>query len=243
MNYSMHKTRFYIVIRAVRQLVVLVLFSSVAITLTLTARGYKYNPDRGVIEATGAIELKGDISGVSVLLNGVEVGKKLPLTIPHLTPHTLYTVAITKSGYHTWHQDFLVEPELLSRKEDIHLWPDKLTVSAMTNRFVPDTKSMCDDNAPSDSESLRIDGGEMATETHLVTRISTPIGKACWFRDAAHIAYITDTAIHTIEQDGSNDTELTNITKKVDSLAIESDSSKLYLLQDGTWNEINLIVP
>lgn len=239
----MNKKRMKIVTRAVRQLLVLMLFAVAATTLALTARGYRYNPNRRTIEATGAIVLKGDVVSAIIKLNGQAVGEKLPLTLPNLAPHSSYTVTISKENYHPWSGVFLVEPELLSHKDDIRLWPEHLTIAPLVSQTAPDTKSLCTDNAPSKEEALIINGGELRTTNRLITRISEPILSACWFHNDAHIVYITTGAMHVLESDGANDTELTTFTEKPDALAIENDGTKVYVREGGTWNTLLLNAP
>lgn len=216
------------------RILVVVLFVIAAWFISYIARGYKLNTHTLRFEATGSIELRGNVADANISYGNKQVGQKLPLLLSGLDPNRYHSISITKPGYSTWRRTIAVEPEIVSRFHEIRLWPSDLKAERMQNQNEIHLDQICQKNEKSAEQKLVILGGEIRTTTNLITRISRPVTHACWFSDRNHIAYVVDKEVRVVEADGQNDTLLVTMNSAPTAVAPASNEV-VYIEQEGFW--------
>ncbi len=94
------------------------------------ARGYIINTKDGSIIKTGIISLETNVSPVSFIVDGKQLGtKNSPILIKNLTPGS-YHVELKKAGFKDWQADLPVVAEKVSRLDNILMFVDKPTTQS-----------------------------------------------------------------------------------------------------------------
>ncbi len=108
----------------------LMAFIVLAPLITLYAWGYSFDWEEKTIVATGGIYLKSYPSGAEIYINDKLRGKTNKF-IRRLVPK-LYEIKIAKDDYHPWQKNFLVEPRLVAKANNILLVPFNPKISLIT---------------------------------------------------------------------------------------------------------------
>ncbi len=234
---SHHRSLAWTVRLWLRRALVVLLFGCASALLIVFALGYDVNLQHRTLNATGAISLDGNQTGVNITLDTLPAGSALPLTMLHLAPNQIHRVSITKVGYLPWQKNVWVDAGTVSEAGFVRLWPlsPSVNVSAPTDKV-----ALCSANQPSKSDQLRILGGELRTTTRLITRLSQPITDACWFDDQNHVAYLNGD-VHIVEVDGTNDSMLYHPTQPISDIAVSRGDEALFVHTiNDTWLKIEL---
>ncbi len=103
-------------------LVILYLF--LAPSITFHALGYVFEPKSLSFVKTGIISIHSEPQNANVFLNGRLFSQKTPVAMTRLIPGR-YSLEISSPNYQTWHEDFDVRGEEVTRAEHILLVPEK----------------------------------------------------------------------------------------------------------------------
>lgn len=212
------------------------LFMAVAVTLVFFSLGYRVNFDTRALEQTGAISINGDESSVTVYLDGAAVASKLPYVATTLSPNTTHTVRITKPDYMTWEQTVRVEPGLVTTLGPVGLWLEKpvVLVQAGSADF-----TSCATKKLLRSDELTRDGGEIRAGSTLITRFSSPIVEACWFRDTNHVVYASQKSVFIIDISVSAISPILSSDQPIVHLeVVRSNQAVLVQFEDKSWKQI-----
>lgn len=99
-----------------------VVFFIAAFGLLFYQQGYRYNPAKGKIEQTGALNIESIPSGSTVIINGIVQTNKTPNAWRSLTPD-VYDVIVTHPGFQPWHKLLNVKTSHVTASGIIRLWP------------------------------------------------------------------------------------------------------------------------
>jgi len=101
--------------------------------------GYRLDFKTGLIEKTGGIFLKSNVSNASVFLNGLFEKETSFISggvlLPEIYPGT-YLVRIEKGGFSPWSKPVQVEPELVTEIRNILLIPEPLISATSTKEEI-----------------------------------------------------------------------------------------------------------
>jgi len=71
---------------------------------------------------TGIISIKSQPAGASVFVNGASIAQETPARIEELKPG-IYKVEVRREGFFPWQKDLAVRPNMVTKAEDIVLFP------------------------------------------------------------------------------------------------------------------------
>jgi len=112
---------------------------SVALFLTLLpillsySLGYKIDYNRFKIYKTGLISLYSQPSRAVVYMNGRLLDNLTPMRIEELKPGT-YSIEVRKDGYYPWRKELRVMPNMVTKAEDIVLFPLSGEITKVVNK-------------------------------------------------------------------------------------------------------------
>jgi PEGA domain. len=126
-------------------------FISLSLYLTLLpiilsySLGYHIDFHKLVIYKTGILSLKSTPSGASIYINSRLYKDMTPARIEELRPGT-YSVEVRKDGLFPWQKDLTVRPNMVTRAENIILFPTLQVTEKVSGRetddfFIPDDRS------------------------------------------------------------------------------------------------------
>ncbi|MDP3730325.1 MAG: PEGA domain-containing protein [Candidatus Omnitrophota bacterium] len=126
-------------------------FFSLALYLTLLpiilsySLGYHIDFHKLVIYKTGILSLRSTPSGASIYVNGKLYPDITPARIEELRPGT-YSIEVRREGLFPWQKDLAVRPNMVTRAENILLFPtlqvtEKVGDREADNFFIPDDRS------------------------------------------------------------------------------------------------------
>jgi hypothetical protein len=127
------------------------LFFSLALYLTLLpiilsySLGYHIDFHKLVIYKTGILSLRSTPSGASIYINGNLHSDVTPARIEELRPGT-YSIEVRKEGLFPWQKELAVRPNMVTRAENILLFPTLQVTEKVSDRetddfFIPDDRS------------------------------------------------------------------------------------------------------
>lgn len=220
------------------RILMLITFFALASVIVIYARGYQINLTEHKIEATGAISIAGNQSGLSIAINGNLVGTKLPYFQSSMPANTKYSIKIEKAGFESWSREVTLEPERIVSYGFVRLFP--INNVALPSASV-DKKNICANNLPDKFSGLTVSGGEIMMGETLILRSSAPVIDACWFNDKNHIAYISDSNIWVTDAEGKNTTKILSGVKNATQIVVLSSNKAIYYQDDITnWYQIDL---
>lgn len=100
---------------------VLLFFLLLPIVLSYSL-GYKIDFQRLKIYKTGIIYIKSQPSGASIYINGKPFPDITPARIEELKPGQ-YRIEVRRDGFYPWQKDLAVRPNMVTRADDIVLFP------------------------------------------------------------------------------------------------------------------------
>jgi hypothetical protein len=115
------------------------LFVSVAIFLTLLpivlsySLGYKIDYREFKIYKTGIISIRSNPSGAVVHINGRIFQDLTPARLEDLKPGK-YNIEVRKEGYNPWNKELVVRPNMVTKAEDIVLFPLSKDITKIVNK-------------------------------------------------------------------------------------------------------------
>ncbi len=104
-------------------LVFFVLFFVTGTVLLLYLQGYRYNPQKGKVERTGAIRVEVTPEQAQLALNGEALDRHLPATLLSLHPGD-YEVELSLAGYQSWRKRLSVNASEVTFTGKVRLWPE-----------------------------------------------------------------------------------------------------------------------
>jgi hypothetical protein len=116
-------------------------FVSVAMFFTLLpiilsySLGYNIDYRAFKIYKTGIIHLRSQPSGAVVYMNGELFGNLTPTRIEDLKPGN-YNIEVRKEGYYPWYKELTVRPNMVTKAEDIVLFPLSQAIKKVLNKNV-----------------------------------------------------------------------------------------------------------
>jgi hypothetical protein len=220
------------------RILMLVTFFAVSSVIVIYARGYQINLTEHKIEATGAVSIAGNQSGLSITINGELVGTKLPYFQSSMPVNTKYNITIAKTGFESWSREVTLEPERIVSYGFVRLFP---TSNVALPSVSVDKKSVCANNLPDKFSALSVNGGEILMGETLILRSSAPVIDTCWFNDKNHIAYISDGSVWVTDSEGKNTTRILADVKNATQVVVLSSNKAIYF-QDNLdkWYQIEL---
>ncbi len=99
--------------------------------------GYKIDYNRLKIYKTGIIYLKSQPSGASVYMNGTISSALTPARIEELKPGE-YNIEVRKEGFYPWQKILIVRPNMVTKAEEIVLFPLSQDISRISDRDMLD---------------------------------------------------------------------------------------------------------
>jgi hypothetical protein len=99
--------------------------------------GYKIDYKELKIYKTGIIYLKSQPAGASVYLNGAILSFETPGRIEELRPGEYY-VEVRKEGFYPWQKILVVRPNMVTKAEEIVLFPLSQEISRVIDRDMTD---------------------------------------------------------------------------------------------------------
>ncbi len=99
--------------------------------------GYKIDYHEFKIYKTGIIYLKSQPSGASIYLNGKMLPDVTPARIEELKPGE-YRVELKRDGFYPWQKEMVVRPNMVTRADDIILFPLTQEMKRICNYEVSD---------------------------------------------------------------------------------------------------------
>jgi len=118
-------------------------YFSVAVFFTLLpivisySLGYHIDAHSLKVYKTGVISLKSDPSGAFIYLNGRLLQDFTPARIENLKPGT-YKVEVMRDKFYPWQRDMTVRPNMVSKAEDIVLFPINEDINRLCGRDTTD---------------------------------------------------------------------------------------------------------
>lgn len=124
--------------------------------------GYHIDFHKFIIYKTGIISLTSAPSGASIYINGKLYKDATPVRIEELKPGT-YSVEVKREGFYPWQKDLAVIPNMVTRAENIILFPllqdmPKLSILDTVDFFIPESRSQIYQMTKSGLYRSNIDG-------------------------------------------------------------------------------------
>lgn len=133
------------VIRHIAFFFSLVLYLTLLPIILSYSLGYHIDFHKLIIYKTGILSLRSTPSGASIYINGKLYPDITPVRIEELRPGT-YSVEVRKESLFSWQKDLVVRPNMVTRAENILLFPtlqvtEKVSDRETDNFFIPDDRS------------------------------------------------------------------------------------------------------
>lgn len=121
------------IVRWTAFIVSLALFFTLLPILLSYALGYHIDYREFKIYKTGIISLYSQPSGAVVYMNGHLLGNLTPTRVEELRPGA-YSIEVRKDGYYPWRKELMVRPNMVTKAEDIILFPLSQEISKVINK-------------------------------------------------------------------------------------------------------------
>jgi hypothetical protein len=108
--------------RAIAFYISVLLFCILLPVMLSYALGYKIDLKKFKIYKTGIIYLKSNPVGASIYINGTKHADITPARIENMKPDT-YKVEVRREGFYPWEKDLVVRPNMVTKVEQIVLFP------------------------------------------------------------------------------------------------------------------------
>lgn len=217
------------------QFLVSALIFVIASYLVLYSLGYKINLTTRKIIKTGLIVLSIDPKPQEILLDGKDIEPKSDTSIS-LEPG-FYNVTVKKDGYQDWSTRSEVKGELVNYYKYVELFKSEVKLVELQDQGLIDIL-----NSPSNTLAVNTPKGltnndyEIWIQSKLVTRFSSPISQAIWYSDNHHILFQQGGSIHIIDEDGSNNKTLVNLSdSSICKFVISNKGQDLLILQSSKY--------
>ena len=186
-------------------LILAISFVTLAVSLTVSAAGYRFNWQARTIVKTGLIVLESDPPGAAVEINGKDLAATTPLRQTYLLPG-YYDVLVRQEGYIPFKKTVKVESGQAQYEDTITLFrevPEQLTLTQqerteLSAQLAEITPQLRDDK-------LEVRGSEIWVDDRLAARLFSEIKQVKWFPTKRSYFVQTDKTLHTYQLDGSND--------------------------------------
>jgi hypothetical protein len=205
-----------------------ILIGIVAISIASYAQGNRFDFVHMKLIKTGIIVVKMNPKDALITVNGKETVFSSNYGI-NFEPGR-YTVSASKKGYSPWERTVKVEPASVNIFDDAILFLSQPTVIDLI-----DQQKIALLNTPTDilatnaTNSLYFTEHEISSGGTLISRFDGSIQKAIWYSDFHHVIYQQGTEIRVIDDSGTNDTLLVNLSSaKTALMAIGSGGTELY---------------
>ncbi|MFA5146244.1 MAG: PEGA domain-containing protein [Candidatus Omnitrophota bacterium] len=113
------------------------LFFALAPIVLSYSLGYSIDFHAFKIYKTGIIYIKSQPSGAAIYLNGEEIRDVTPARIEKLKPGT-YRIEVRRDGFYPWQKDVTVSPNMVTKADDIVLFPLKQDMKKIGGHGVRD---------------------------------------------------------------------------------------------------------
>jgi hypothetical protein len=119
--------------RIISYILAILLFLIVAPTIIFWALGYRLDLKNKTISQTGFLAFQTNQSSFNIWIGDKKyASSKDEIIIKNLLPKN-YSVKIEKEGYYPWQENMSVEPQKITRQENIILFPKKSNPEELTN--------------------------------------------------------------------------------------------------------------
>ena len=214
-------------------------FFSLALYLTLLpiilsySLGYHIDFHKLVIYKTGILSLKSTPSGASIYINGKLCPDITPARIEELRPGT-YSVEVRREGLFPWQKDLAVRPNMVTRAENILLFPTLQVTEKVSERetedfFIPDDRSQVYYMTRSGLYKSNIDGTN-PKKLSSYSKWPSDILEKKLSPDGKKILYFNENGIWIIYLNGLR------LTKDADIAEVEEVSKGSDIIKDVFWH-------
>lgn len=195
--------------------------------------GYHIDFNKFIIYKTGIISLKSAPSGASIYINGKLYPDITPARIEELRPGT-YSIEVKREGMFPWQKELAVRPNMVTRAENILLFPMLQVTEKVNNRetdnfFIPDDRSQIYYMTKSGFYKSNIDGTNSRKLSSYSEWPSGIIGKKL-SPDGKKIIYFNENGIWIIYLKGLR------LTKNGEIAEIEEVFKGPNIIKDVFWH-------
>lgn len=210
--------------------VLIVSFIFSAFLIILKANGYQLNYKNFKILKTGMIILNGYNINETIVINGKDLKRGLPLKISNLEPGR-YEIIIKANNYQDWSKTVEVEAGMAVNNQNIILFlkepKDRDAPSNITNQ------TLLTDSLKNNSD-IKISSNEIFYQDNLVSRFSQNVLSTSLYPDGEHIIFQVQNEIRVIELDGGNNQLLFKINSNEPTIfSFENNGSAIIFLDGG----------
>jgi hypothetical protein len=214
------------------QSIALAIICSLAFSVIFITSGYRFDFKKMKLIKTGIVGVEFSPSDAVIIINNEQKIAR-GFFSQNVNPGQ-YIIEIEKAGFETWQKTITVEPESVNDFRDIVLFREKPELTELLDQSKIDLITKPTDVLATNAKGkLSFSEHEIWVGEQLVTRFSTPVLKAAWYPDLAHIVYQQGDEIRVIQQDGFYDLLLAKLSSSDPTVyAIGSNGTELYFL-DG----------
>lgn len=214
-------------------------FFSLALYITLLpiilsySLGYHIDFHKFIIYKTGILSLRSTPSGASIYVNGKLYKDITPARVEELRPGT-YFIEVKREGFYPWQKDLAVRPNMVTRAENILLFPtlqemEKVGDRETENFFIPDDKSQIYYMTKSGFYKSNIDGTNSKKISSYSQWPSEILGKKL-SPDGKKVLYFNENGIWVIYLSGRN------VAKDSDVAEVEEVLRTPEIIMDVFWH-------
>jgi hypothetical protein len=177
-------------------------FIFVAVWVVLSAAGLKVEIKNRRLVQTSLIAVKADPKDAVLFIDGQVQTSNSPWRIPSVVPGSHY-VEITKVGYIKWSKNIQLAPGETALFDDALLFLEVPMIQKLADSEQSSLLAKID--KIEQDPRIEVNGSELSVDDVLITRLSTRISQARFYRDESHISFISGGWLHIVDIDGSND--------------------------------------
>lgn len=208
-------------------LIVSFIFS--AFLIVLKANGYQLNYKNFKILKTGMITLNGYNTGETIIFNGKDLKRGLPIKLSNLEPKT-YEIVIEAKGYQNWQKNIKVDDGVVSSYQNIVLFFSEAKDYPVDSSATIDLLTK---DALKSTRDIQIVGNEIFYQNNLVSRFSQPVLRASLYPDGSHIIFQVENEVRSVELDGGNNTLLFKLSSNDPTIFSFENNGAVIIFKDG----------
>lgn len=110
--------------------ILIITFCITAPLIILYTAGYRYDLGNKQFLTTGVLSIDVQTPDVDIQVNDIAIADRPPTRLPNLTPG-LYTVEISRTGFHPWHNTVQVHSNQTTYIQDVVLIKDRIPVGLL----------------------------------------------------------------------------------------------------------------
>lgn len=195
--------------------------------------GYHIDFHKFLIYKTGILSLRSTPSGASIYINGKLHSDITPARIEELRPGT-YSIEVKRDGLFPWQKDLTVRPNMVTRAENILLFPTLQVAEKVSDRetddfFIPDDRSQVYYMTKSGLYKSNIDGTNSKKISSYSEWPSDILGKKL-SPDGKKMLYFSENRIWIIYLNGPG------LVKGADAAEVEEVLKSPSVIKDVFWH-------